>query len=438
MENKFINQMAAVAGKLASQRHIMAIRDAFAMTVPVTIAAAIFVLINNVFLNVAIIPAVEHWAFAEQLSELCFQVYNGTIGILGLLVTFLIGYNLAKTYKMEGAMEGAMSVACYVALVPNILTATTPDWEDVIVQGALPQTYTNASIMFLGIIAALVSVTLMHHLTKNGKLGIKMPASVPPAIAKSFNAVFPVLIILTIFGATEVALRTLTGMDVPAIIAKVLQIPLVGGFQTLPGIILYVFLATFVFVFGIHGAFVFGAISSPILSIAQQQNLDAVQLGQAAPNIVTSAFLDVYIYMGGGGTMLCLIIALFIASKREDERAIAKLGAASGLFNISEPIMFGLPVVFNIVYAIPFCIVPVVSTIIGYVATYIGFASPTYVHIPWVTPPLISGYLASGGDFRVSIVQLIVLVVGTLIYMPFVLVSNNMAKKAEQQNSIAE
>jgi PTS system, lactose/cellobiose family IIC component len=434
MENKFITRLATLAGKMATQRHIMAIRDAFVMTVPITIAAAIFVLINNVVLNDQIMPIIANMPFADKLSELCVQVYNGTIGVLGLLVTFLIGYSLAKSYELEGAIEGMMSVACYVILVPNIVEATTPAWDDVLVQGALPQTYTNASIMFLGIIAAIVSVTLIHRLSKFEKLGIKMPDSVPPAIAKSFNSVFPILIILTIFGLVEVTLRNLTGMDVPAIIARVLQMPLVGGFQTLPGIILYVFLATFVFVFGIHGAFVFGAISGPILSIAQQQNLDAIRLGLAAPNIVSGAFLDVYVYMGGGGTMLCLIIALFIASKREDERAIAKLGAASGLFNISEPIMFGLPVVFNIVYAIPFCIVPVVSTIIGYVATLIGFASPTYVHIPWVTPPLISGYLASGGDIKVSIVQAVVLIVGTLIYMPFVIVSNNMKKNDVVQN----
>jgi len=435
MENKFINGLAGFAGKLATQRHVMAIRDAFIMTVPITIAASIFVLINNVVLNPEIIPAVANLPFVDKLSEICVQVYNGTIGILGLLITFLIGYNLAKTYKMDGPIEGIMSVACYVALVPNILSGLTPEWEDVTIQAALPQTYTNASIMFLGIIAALVSVTIMHHITKSGKLGIKMPDSVPPAIAKSFNSVFPVLIILTLFGAIEVILRSLTGTDVPDLIARILQIPLVGGFQTLPGIVLYVFLATFVFIFGIHGAFVFGAISGPVLSIAQQQNLDAIQLGQAAPNIVSGPFLDVFVYMGGGGTMLCLIIALFIGSKREDERAIAKLGAVSGIFNISEPIMFGLPVVFNLVYAIPFCIVPVVATIIAYVATATGFASPTYVSIPWVTPPVLSGYLATGGDIKASLVQIVILIIGTLIYLPFVLVSNNMAKK---QATVAE
>ena len=129
---------------------------------------------------------------------------------------------------------------------------------------------------------------------------------------------------------------------------------------------------------------------------------------------MTQSFLDVYVYMGGGGTMLCLVIALFIFSKRDDEKMVARIGGVPSLFNISEPIMFGLPVVYNPIYAIPFCLVPIFSTLIGYFATAWGLVGHTIVPIPWVTPPLLSGFLSTG-DIRGAIVQLVILVVGIAI-----------------------
>lgn len=132
--------------------------------------------------------------------------------------------------------------------------------------------------------------------------------------------------------------------------------------------------------------------------------------------------------MGGGGTMLCLVIALFLFSKRSDEKMVAKIGGVPSLFNISEPIMFGLPVVYNPIYAIPFCIVPICSTLIAYFATALGLVGHTIVPIPWVTPPIISGFISTG-DVRGAIVQIVILLVGIAIYAPFVIISNKAAKK---------
>ena len=420
-------KVALYANKLASNRFIAAIRDAFASTIPITITAAFFLLINNVLLTeeTGLLRGIPGRA---MISEICVQAYNGTLVILGLMVTFLIGLRLARSYDADGALEGIVALAAYVVLVPNVINVTGTNGKGLEIAGALTQTYTSASAMLLGIIAALVSVPLVVKLTNNDRLKIKMPDSVPPAIAKSFNSLIPTVLTISLFAIVEVGLRTATGLTIPEIIINILQAPLVGGFQTLPGILMYVFLSTFVFIFGIHGAFVFGAISGPILLTSLQQNVEAINTGSAAPNIVTQPFLDAYVYMGGG-TMICLVIALLIFSKREDQRMIAKLGGVSNLFNISEPIMFGLPIVFNPVYAIPFCIVPMVSTILAYVATSLHLVNPTYILIPWVTPPVLSGYLATAGDIRAAILQLVIIAVGVFIYMPFVLISNKMEEK---------
>ena len=416
-------KVAVFANKLSTNRYIGAIRDAFSSTIPITIASAFFVLVNNVLLSPdsGLLKGIPGRQF---LSDLCVQGYNGTLGMLGIMVTFLIGYRLAKTYSFEGPLEGIVALACYITMIPNVVTVSNYSGEAIETTGTLTQTYTSATTMLLGIIAALLGVTLLCKLSQNERLKIKMPDSVPPAIAKSFNQLIPACLTIGTFALAEVTIRTVTGSSVPDVVVDILQAPLVGGFQSLPGILLYVFLSTFVFIFGIHGSFVFGAISSPILLTSLQQNIEAINAGNAAPNIVTQSFLDAYVYMGGGGTMICLVIAVLIFSKRKDERMIAKIGGVSSVFNISEPMMFGLPIVFNPIYAVPFCIVPMVATTLAYIATNLHLVNPTYISIPWVTPPIISGYLATAGDFRGSILQIVIIAIGVVIYAPFVLLSN--------------
>lgn len=433
MKNKLLSAdgLSELAGRISTNRYIAAIRDAFAATIAITITAALFVLVNNLLLDpeTGLIRGIPG---REFISNLCVQGYNGTLGILGLLITFLIGFYLAKSFGSDGALEGVVGVACYVTLIPNKVTVPDLDGKEFQAIGTLTQTYTSASTMFLGILAALIGVRLICQLSKSKKLKIKMPESVPPAIANSFNKLIPAFLTITLFALFEGIISAVSGLSVPDLIVKFLQAPLVGGFQSLPGILLYVFLSTFVFTLGIHGAFVFGAISGPVLLTSLQQNIDAIEAGKEAPNIVTQAFLDAYVYMGGGGTIICLVIALMIFAKKKDERRIAEIGGVAAVFNISEPIMFGLPVVFNPIYAIPFCIVPLMATIVAYFATSLHLVAPTYISIPWVTPPIISGYLATAGDIRASILQIVIIVLGVLIYSPFVLISNRSEQAVEE------
>lgn len=127
--------------------------------------------------------------------------------------------------------------------------------------------------------------------------------------------------------------------------------------------------------------------------------------------------------------MICLVIAVLLVSKRKDEKMIAKLGGISSIFNISEPMMFGLPIVFNPIYAVPFCLTPMIATFIAYLATSWEWVKPTYISIPWVTPPILSGYLATAGDIRAALLQAVIIFIGTLIYLPFVLLSNKVVKE---------
>lgn len=427
MENsQFINKMVEIAGTISNQRHIKAIRDAFATAIPVTIAAAVFLVIN--FVIIGQIDGLSATPFGKFIGEVGTQVSKGTLDFLGVLITFLIGYYVAKTYDQDGPLEGMVSVAAFIALAPSIVQLSENE-TTINASGLVTTSITGSSAMLIGVVAALVASTLLCKLSKIDALKIKMPDSVPTGVAKAFNGLAPSIIVISLFAFLEVGTRYLTGQTVPDLIVNILQTPLKSGFQSLPGILFYVFLSTFVFIFGIHGAFVFGAISGPILLQATTENSAAIAAGLAPTNIVTQSFLDVFVYMGGGGTMLCLVIALFLFSKRDDEKMVARVGVVPSLFNISEPIMFGLPVVYNPIYAIPFCIVPILSTLIAYFATSWNLVGHTIVPIPWVTPPILSGWLSTG-DFRGALVQIVILLVGIAVYAPFVIISNKAAAKS--------
>lgn len=424
MKKMSVENFTALAGKISTNRYIASIRDAFSATIPLTIIASVFILINNLLLDSANGLFKSFGNFAV-LREIGGQIYNGTMGILGLVVTFLIGLHLAKSFGKEGHLEGVIGLVCFVILNPNTVSSLTPKGEQVQVTGVLAQANTSATGLFLGIFASLIGVRLFVLLSNNEKLKIKMPESVPPAIANSFNGILPALIVATIFGTFEVVIRHWSGLAIPELVAKIVQIPLVGGFQSWFGITFYCFLSCLLFFFGVHGPFVLGSVSGPILLTALQQNMDAHAKGNVLPNIVTQPFVDCYVYI----TMISLIIAIFIASKKAEYRAVAKIGAVPAVFNISEPLMFGLPIVFNPILGIPYVLVPVVSSTLGYVATALGLVGKTYLTVPWVTPAGLSGYLATGGDIRASILQIIIIAVGVCVYLPFVLMANKLREE---------
>ena len=134
---------------------------------------------------------------------------------------------------------------------------------------------------------------------------------------------------------------------------------------------------------------------------------------------MTKPFLDSVAFMGGAGNMIALIIAIFIVSRREDYKKIAKIGFIPALFNISEPIMFGLPVVMNPILIIPMILSTFIGLIIGTLATSIGLMAHTYILIPWTTPPVLSAFFATGGHVMSALIAIIILVISVLIYMPF-------------------
>lgn len=415
---KLADFLGPIASKFSSQRHLMAIRDGFITVMPLVIVASFYVLINNVILD-STNGFLSSFGNFDTYKDIGISVYYGTLGFLSIFLAFGVAYKLAGTYEMDQIGSGFVSVASTIALMPTTLVS-----GDVVVSGVFSESYTSPTGLFVAIIASLLAVELLRVLQKSKALKISMPDSVPPTVSKSFNLLIPATVTLTVFALVSFLCVRVIGMNVYEIINILIQTPIKAVFQGLPGIIIVVILQSLLWSFGLHGAFVLSPITEPTLLTAIQENIVALQAGKEIPNIVTKPFLDVFVNVGGVGFTIALVIAILIASKREDYTSVTKIASAPACFNINEPLMFGLPVVLNPLFILPLIIVPVVTLVIAYLATAAGLVSKTIVMVPWTTPPVLSAFLATGGDWRAAVLSIILIVIAVAIYLPFVLAAN--------------
>jgi len=294
--------------------------------------------------------------------------------------------------------------------------------------------YTNAMGMFIAIIVALLSTELFVRLSRASFLVIKMPDGVPPAVSRSFAALLPGMITLAVASLAMMAFSA-AGTNIFAVIVKYVSTPLTNVADSLGSALLIVFMTHFLWFFGLHGSNIIGGVVEPVLLPLLTKNMELVDSGISQYSdqlhIVTKPFLDAFVYLGGAGTTLALLIAILAVSKKKQLREIGKLGAGPGLFNINEPVIFGLPLVLNPVFFVPFLLTPLVLTVISYTAISLGIVPHTIALIPWTTPPIIGGFLATG-SWQGAVLAAINLAVAIGIYLPFVYLADRADDKREQ------
>ncbi|MBB6214378.1 PTS system cellobiose-specific IIC component [Anaerosolibacter carboniphilus] len=416
MEKHFV----PIASRIGAQRHLVAIRDGFVSIMPLVLAGSFAVLLNNTLLQW--IPGLG------ELSGINGNIWWGTFAIMTLLVVFSIGYNLAKGYQSDGLAAGLIAVGAFISVTPQ--AHGEAGW------GYIHWGYLNATGLFTGILVALIATEIFVKLMKKN-IVIKMPENVPPAVGRAFAAVIPGVIVLYVFGILGYLITKLGGNSLYDLIFNLIQKPLQGFSQGLASAMIAAMLINLFWFFGLHGANIMDPIMNALYLPALEANASAIQQGLAAPNVVTRVFFDAYIHLGGSGATLALILAIYIAAKKRREyREVAKLSTPAGIFQINEPVMFGLPIVLNPILFIPFILTPGILTLIAYTATAIGLVPPTYVAMPWITPVGIGGFLATGGSIAGGILALVNFAAAVLIYLPFVVLADRQVKDKEKQGNV--
>lgn len=421
--NKFFKWMEKsfmpVASKIGSQRHLMAIRDGFVAIMPLILAGSFAVLLNNTLLN---------WVpFFEFLRGINGNVWWGTLAIMTLVVVFSTSYSLAKSYGTDGLAAGLISVAAFLAVTPQ--SHGEAGW------GYIFHGFLNATGLFTGLLVAIFATEIFVKLTKRN-IVIKMPDTVPPAVGRAFAAVIPGVVSIYVFSIISHLFSAIGETSVYDFIYTTIQAPLQGLGQGVLSAMIMAMLINLFWFFGLHGANIMDPILNSIYLPALEANAAAIQMGGQATNYITRVFFDVYVHLGGSGATIALIIAIFlVVKKRKEYKDVAKLGLPNGIFQINEPMIFGLPIVLNPIMFIPFIITPGVLTLVAYLATAIGLVPATFVQIPWITPVGIGGFLATGGSIRAAILALVNLAIAVMIYLPFVKIADMQAEEKRSSQS---
>lgn len=409
--NKFMefleNFLLPIADKLNNNRYLAALRDGFMVALPLIIFGSIFVVIAN-------FPFLD-----KLLSEDAYTAYQNALGpasaatlsIMGLFVIVGIGYKLTERYELEAIYGGVVAIAAFLILTPQILEG---------VSGVIPTSVLGAQGMFLGIITAFVSAELYRFFVKKN-WAIKMPAGVPGAVAKSFSALIPISLTLTVFLFVRIIFSYTPFETVQNFIYTIIQEPLTALGSGLPATLIAVLLIQVFWFFGLHGQIIVNSVFDPIWYTLNDENLQAFQAGLELPNVVTKQFIDTFLVgMGGSGMTLAVVILIFMIGRSRQMKELGKLGGPSGFFNVNEPIIFGLPIIMNPLVIIPWIIAPVVVTVITYFAMQLGIVpKPAGIIVPWTTPPLLSGFLATGNSWLGAALQLFNLMVVMVIWWPF-------------------
>lgn len=414
-----------IAGKLSASRILTVLRDSFMLSFPLTIVGSFAVVI----MNLPYLDKVIGEGGIATLSGILGILPSATMSIATLFVIMGIGYYLAKSYEVEPIFPAAISVASFLVLTPLNFVSENGN----IITDIIPIERLGAKGMFVGILAAFLATALYIWVIKKNWT-IKMPDGVPPTVAKSFAALIPSFVVLISFLVIRTIFMYTPWGNIHDFIYEIIQLPLMHLGSGLIATIIAVFAIQLLWFFGLHGQIIVNSVLDPIWNSLSLQNYEAVINGGVIPNIVTKQFMETFtVGIGGTGMTLAVVIGILIIAKSKQLRQVAKLAGPAGIFNVNEPVIFGLPIVMNPTIIIPWIISPIVGVTIAYLSMKLGLVPlTTGVAVPWTVPIFFSGILATN-SLAGGILQLIILTVVLLIWSPFIKIMDIQAIKLEKE-----
>lgn len=405
LEEKFV----PVAAKVAANRYMMSVKNAFFSALP-------FVLIGSIFCVIAFL-AIPGWdKIVAPYLNILYAGMNYTTNLLSLWIAIAYGYNLAKYYDLNPMVGGTSSLMGFLIVAARIEN------------GGMVVSNLGGQGIFTALLIGTFCVET-YRLFMKYNITIRMPDSVPPAISASFAAILPVLFQSIVLVVVAHGLN----IDLTAVIMKMFE-PLVMVSDSLFAVVFIAFLVSLLFYVGIQGWTVVLGILGPIELANIQANAVAHAAGQPLPHIMTEPTFAAFGSIGGSTMAACLVILLMFCKSKQLKQAGRISIVPSLLCNVNEPAMFSTPTVLNPYFFIPVVFVYPIAAMNTWIAMTLGWVTKPFVQVSWSVPMPFYPYLATGGDFRAILLMLFNFAIGLLIYYPFVKAYDQACLKQEQED----
>lgn len=412
---KFFGVMRNLYFKMTSSGLLRCIRGSLVLMTPVLLTGSLSLMLYS-------LPVSGYQRFITEFGAGCisrffFGIYQAIFGMLSLYM--VISVSLSYT-RQNMAMRPHNYGAVFTSLICFVIFGGAFSLQEI------DMSVLGAQGIFTAVICALTASSLYNVIDR--RIGKKVRFYAEGTDAAFHNMIFsivPMSIVILIFALFHMILWEgfqVTGFHM--LFTNALNRIFQNMGRSLGTAMLFEFLLNLLWFFGIHGNDVLESASQSIFVPALDVNAGLVSQGLQATEIYSKTFFDVFVLLGGCGSTLCLLAAIFLFGKRKSNRTLSKFAVGPMLFNINEIMMFGLPVVFNPILLIPFLLVPQVLILISSLAMSAGLVPVPVCEVEWTTPILLGGYLATG-SIAGSVLQMVNLVIGVLIYLPFVRLLEN-------------
>ncbi|MGJ0866464.1 PTS sugar transporter subunit IIC [Enterococcus raffinosus] len=424
---KLNDLLSPVAAKIGNQRHLKAISSGMMFGLPFIVIGSFFLIFANPPINIDrynpetanfFMKFMAGWKdFAVANYDLITAPYNLTMGIIGLISVFGIAFSLASEYKINPSMNGMVASVIF-------LMVCTP-----VMEGTINLNYLGTNGLFVAILIGLLVVEV-NRVFEVRNIKLKLPDTVPPMVATFINTLVPLLTNIILFYGINLIFLLTTKKIFPETVMQILT-PATNIAGSLGGFLLIVTLGNILWLFGINGSSIIFPIVFTLGMAQTGLNAEQMANGETMTHLMNLQMFRISVLGGAGGTLG--LVLLMIRSKVSEYRTIGKLSLIPGNCSINEPVIFGLPIVFNPILAIPFLITPIISLLLTYFAQSVGLISVGFIVDPSFTPFFAQAYLSSM-DWRNIVFCFVLILISVVIYYPFFKVmENNKTKLVEEE-----
>lgn len=413
---KFMEWMEAhvmpVAGKLGTNRYLKAISSGFIAIMAATIVGSIFTLIGNLPFT-----GWTAWLASTGLNKIMALPGQCTTDLIAVYAVFFIAYNLAQTFEVDGKGAGLAALVSFF-VVTGRATYFAAAAEDAATVSALSTGFLGAKGLFTAMIVALLGARIYVFIVKKGWV-IKLPDSVPPNVAGSFNALIPSFFVVVVFLLVAMGMSFTSYGDLHTMIFTVIQSNLMRFMgDNIFSWVFFNLMTNLLWFFGLHGGNIVGSIINPIYTPLALENLAAFEAGETVmPYIITGAFGKTFTF-GGVGSMFGLAILMTFFAKSKQYKMLGKLSLPTTFFFINEPLLFGIPCVLNPLFFLPLMFTTPLLGTLTYFMMKIGIVPiPHGIQLPWTMPPVFNGFLQAG--IGLAIWEVLMVLASMVIYYPF-------------------